>query len=170
MSDSLWPHGLQNARPPCPSQTPGACLNSCPLSQWYHTTISSSVVPFFSCREPAWGIPSMTRSCSRGLDGQGESGLRFSPWYFLSMYPPKIRICLPYFIFLLFWHSLEKVNSGLQSPGKRMSQFKTPSDNSLTCLTGSPGSLTACELLAAPQPWEAQSLKHLKRYRAFLKS
>ena len=47
-SDSLQPHGLQNARPPCPSQTLGACLNSCPLSQWYHTTISSSVVPFSS--------------------------------------------------------------------------------------------------------------------------
>ena len=36
MSDSLWPHGLQHARPPCPSPTPGACLNSCPSSQWCH--------------------------------------------------------------------------------------------------------------------------------------
>ena len=41
-------HGLQHARPPCPSQTPGACSNSCPLSQWCHPTISSSVVPFSS--------------------------------------------------------------------------------------------------------------------------
>ena len=46
MSDSLWPHGLQRARLPCPSPTPGACPNSCPLSQWCHPTISSSVVPF----------------------------------------------------------------------------------------------------------------------------
>ena len=46
VSDSLWPHGLQNARPPCPLPTPGVYSNSCPLSQWCHPTISSSVVPF----------------------------------------------------------------------------------------------------------------------------
>ena len=46
MSDSLWPHGLQHARLPCLSSTPGACSNSCPLSQWCHPTISSSVIPF----------------------------------------------------------------------------------------------------------------------------
>ena len=48
MCDSLWPHGLQHARPPCPSPTPGVYSNSCPLSQWCHPTISSSVVPFSS--------------------------------------------------------------------------------------------------------------------------
>ena len=48
MSASLRPHGLQHARLPCPSLSPGAYSNSCPLSQWYHPTISSSVVPF-SC-------------------------------------------------------------------------------------------------------------------------
>ena len=46
VSDSLWPHGLQHARPPCPSPTPGVYSNSCPLSQWCHPTIWSSVVPF----------------------------------------------------------------------------------------------------------------------------
>ena len=45
VSDSLWPHGLQHARPPCPSRTPGIYSNSCPLSRWCHPTISSSVVP-----------------------------------------------------------------------------------------------------------------------------
>ena len=45
MSDSLWPHGQQHARPPCPSRTPGIYSNSCPLSRWCHPTISSSVVP-----------------------------------------------------------------------------------------------------------------------------
>ena len=49
VSDSLWPHGLQYARLPCPSPTRGACSNSCPSSQWCHPTISSSVVPFSSC-------------------------------------------------------------------------------------------------------------------------
>ena len=48
VSDALWPHGLQHARPPCPSPTPGACSNSCALSRWCHPTISSSVVPFSS--------------------------------------------------------------------------------------------------------------------------
>ena len=48
--DSLWPHGLQHARLPCPSPIPGACSNSCPSSWWCHPSISSSVVP---CSSPA---------------------------------------------------------------------------------------------------------------------
>ena len=49
VSDSLWPCGPQHASLPCPSPTPGACSDSCPLSQWCHPTISSSVIPFSSC-------------------------------------------------------------------------------------------------------------------------
>ena len=49
MSDSLQPHGLQHARPPCPSPTIGVYSSSCPLSQWCHPTISFSVIPFSSC-------------------------------------------------------------------------------------------------------------------------
>ena len=49
MSDSLWPREPQHTRPPCPSPTPRVHPNSCPLSRWCHPTISSSVVPFFSC-------------------------------------------------------------------------------------------------------------------------
>ena len=48
MSDSLWPHGWQHARLPCPSPTPRTCSDSGPLSQWCHPTISSSVIPFSS--------------------------------------------------------------------------------------------------------------------------
>ena len=57
MSDPLWPRGLQHASLLCPSPTPGACSNSCPLSRWCHPTISSSVVPFASCLQsfPASG-------------------------------------------------------------------------------------------------------------------
>ena len=57
MSDSLRPHELQHARPPCPSPTPGVHPNRCPLSRWCHPTISSSVIPFFSCPQsfPASG-------------------------------------------------------------------------------------------------------------------
>ena len=47
--NSLWPHGLQQARLPCPSPSHRICSNSCPLSQWCHPTISSSVTPFSSC-------------------------------------------------------------------------------------------------------------------------
>ena len=49
VSDSLWPHVLQHTRLSCPSPIPGACSNSCASSQWCHPTVSSSVVPFFSC-------------------------------------------------------------------------------------------------------------------------
>ena len=49
VSDSLRPHEPQHARPPCPSQSPGVYPDSCPLSQWCHPAISSSVVPFSSC-------------------------------------------------------------------------------------------------------------------------
>ena len=57
MSDSLQLHGLQHARPPCPSPTPGVYTNSCPLSRWCHPTISTSIVPFSSCLQsfPALG-------------------------------------------------------------------------------------------------------------------
>ena len=49
VSNSLWSHELQHARPPCPSPTPGVLPNPCPLSRWCHPTISSSVVPFSFC-------------------------------------------------------------------------------------------------------------------------
>ena len=57
VSGSLPPHGLQHSRLPCPSPSPGACSNSCPLSQWCHPTISFSVIPFSSCLQsfPASG-------------------------------------------------------------------------------------------------------------------
>ena len=62
MPDSLWHHGLQHARPPCPSSTPRVYLNSCPLSWWCHPTISSSVISF-SCLQsfPASGSFQMSR-------------------------------------------------------------------------------------------------------------
>ena len=49
VSNSLWPHKLQDSRLLCPSPSSRVCSNSCPLSQWCHPTISSSVVPFSSC-------------------------------------------------------------------------------------------------------------------------
>ena len=69
MSNSLWPHGLlQNTRLPCPSPTPGVYSNSCPLSQWCHPTISSSVVPFSSYLQsfPAPGSFQMSQFFTSG--------------------------------------------------------------------------------------------------------
>ena len=68
MSDSLRPNGLQHARPPCPSPTPEVYSNSCPLVQWYHPIISSSVVPFSSCLQsfPALGFSQMSQFFAPG--------------------------------------------------------------------------------------------------------
>ena len=59
----LWPHGLQHARPPCPSPAPGVCSNSCPSSQWFHPAISCSIIPFCSCLQsfPASGCFQMSQ-------------------------------------------------------------------------------------------------------------
>ena len=68
MSDSLWPHGLQHARLPCPSPFPRACPNSRPLSQWCHPTISSPVTRFSSCPQsfPASGSLQMSQFFTSG--------------------------------------------------------------------------------------------------------
>ena len=70
VSNSLQPHGLQQARFPCPSLSPRVCSNSCPLSQWCHPTILSSVVPFSSHPQsfPASGSFPMSQLFT--LDGQ----------------------------------------------------------------------------------------------------
>ena len=75
VSDSLQPHGLQNARPPCPSPTPRVYSNSCPLRQWCRPTISSSVIPFFSCLQsvPASGSFQMSQLFPSGGQTIGVS-------------------------------------------------------------------------------------------------
>ena len=70
VSDSLQPHESQHARPPCPSSTPGAHSNSCPLSRWYHPTISSSVIPFSSCPQSLPGSESFPMSQLFAWGGQ----------------------------------------------------------------------------------------------------
>ena len=75
VSDSLWPHESQHARPPCPSPTPGVYSNSCPWSQWCHPAISSSVVPFSSCPQslPASGSFPMSQLFAWGGQSIGIS-------------------------------------------------------------------------------------------------
>ena len=73
-SDSLRSHGLQRTRLPCPSPTPGVNSNLCPLSQWCHPTISSTVIPFFSCLQsfPASGPFPMSQAFASGGQSVGD--------------------------------------------------------------------------------------------------
>ena len=92
MSDSLWPHGLQHARLPCPSPTLRAYSNSCPLSQWCHPTISSSIVPFSSCLQsfPASGYIQMSQFFPSGGQSIGASAsasvlpINIQDWFHLG--------------------------------------------------------------------------------------
>ena len=74
MSNSLWTHGLQHTRPPCPSPAPRVYPNSCPLSWWCHPTISCSVIPF-SCLQsfPASGSFPMSQLFASGGQNTGVS-------------------------------------------------------------------------------------------------
>ena len=75
MFDSLWPHGLQHARPPCPSPTPRVYSNSCPLTQWCLSTISFSIAPFSPCLQsfPASGSFQMSQVFTSGCESIGVS-------------------------------------------------------------------------------------------------
>ena len=75
VSDSLRLHGLQHARLPCPSPSPRTCSNSCPSSQWWHPTISSSVIPFSSDPQsfPASGSFQMSQLFASGGQSIGVS-------------------------------------------------------------------------------------------------
>ena len=77
MSDSLWPHGLQHARLPYPSLSPRVCLNSYPLYQWCHPTISPFVAPFSSCLQsfPAPGSFPLSQLFPSGGQSTGASAL-----------------------------------------------------------------------------------------------
>ena len=77
MSESLWSHEWQHTRPPCPSPTPGVHWDSCPLSQWCHPAISSSVVPFSSCPQslPASESFPMNQHFAWGGQSTGLSAL-----------------------------------------------------------------------------------------------
>ena len=90
MSDSLQPHGVQHARPPCPSPTPRVYSNSCPLSQWCHPTISPSVVPFSSrlWSFPASGSFPMSQFFATGSQSIGVSASA-------SVLPTNIQDCFP---------------------------------------------------------------------------
>ena len=100
VSNSLRPHESQHGRPPCPSQTPRVYSNSCPLSQWCHPAISSSVVSFSSCPQPlpasgsyptsqsfTWAAQSIGVSASASvppMNTQDSSPSRWTGWISLQ--------------------------------------------------------------------------------------
>ena len=91
VTDSLQPHGLQHARLPCSSPTPRACSDSCPLSQWWHPNISSSVIPLSSCLQsfPASGSLQMSKFFTSGGQSIGASGsflpMNIQDWFPLGL-------------------------------------------------------------------------------------
>ena len=100
VSDSLWPHESQHARPPCPSPIPGVYSNSCPSGRWCQSAISSSVIPFSSRSQPlpasgsfpvnqlfTWGGQSIGVSASASvlpMSTQDCSPLRWTGWISLQ--------------------------------------------------------------------------------------
>ena len=90
-SISWWPHGLQHARPPYPSPTPGVYPNPCPLSQWCHPTMSSSVILFSSCPQyfPASGSFPKRRLFTSGDQSIGASAsilpMNIQGWFPLGL-------------------------------------------------------------------------------------
>ena len=97
VSDSLWLHGLQPTRLPCPSLSPMVCSNSCPLHQLCHPTISSSVIPFSSCLQSFPASGSFPMSWLFASDGQniGASAsasalpVNIQDWFPLGLCPRK---------------------------------------------------------------------------------
>ena len=127
MSDSLWPHGLQHARLPCPSLTPGACSNSRPSSWWCHPAISASFIPFSSHLQsfPASGSFPMSQFFTSGDQRIGVSAIA-------SVLPMNIQDWFP--LGLTGWISLE--SKGLcKSPRIfSTSQFKSINSSVLSFL------------------------------------
>ena len=95
MSNSLWPHGLQHTKLPCPSPTPGACSNSGPSSRWCHPTILFSIVPFSSCLQsfPASG----SYISSLVINWRSENWLQVHPVLFSGQFLNNPQHCtIPY--------------------------------------------------------------------------
>ena len=118
MSDSLWPHGLEHTRLPCPSSTPRVYSNLCPLGWWWHPIILSSVIPFSSCRQsfPVSGSFKMSQFLVSGGQSIGVSASA-------SILPVNIQDWFP-----LGWTGW----ISLQSKG--LSQFKSINSSMLSFL------------------------------------
>ena len=93
VSDSLWPHRLQHASPPCPSPTSRDYSNSCPSSQWCHPTISSSIIPFSFCIQSFTASGSFLVSPFFKLGSRSIGGSALT-----SVLPMNIQDCFPLWV------------------------------------------------------------------------
>ena len=129
LSDSLWPHGLQHARPPCPSLAPGVYSNSCPLSQWCHPITSSSVTLCSSCLQsfPASGSFQMSQLFISGGQSIGVSASA-------SVLPMNIQDWSP--LEWTGWISLQSKDSQESSPAPQFKSNTLLSGNKLLMRKG----------------------------------
>ena len=116
VSNSLWPHGLQHARLPCPSPISGAYSNSCPLSQWCRPTFSSSVSPFSSCLQsfPASGSFQMSQFFPSGGRSIGVSAS--AEWIFRTDFlqdwlvgSPCSHLLISWFFYNIIFHYILRI-------------------------------------------------------------
>jgi len=124
MSYSLWPHGLQHARLPCPSLSPEVCSNSYPLSWWCHPTISSSVTPFSSCPQSFSAAGSFLRNQLFTSGGQSTGAS-------VSVLPMNIQDGFP--LALIGWSPCCTRDSQESSVAP---QFKSINSSALSLLYG----------------------------------
>ena len=115
VSDSLWPHRLQHASPPCPSPTSRDYSNSCPSSQWCHPTISSSIIPFSFCIQSFTASGSFLVSPFFKLGSRSIGGSALT-----SVLPMNIQDWFP--LGLTGWISLQSKELSKSSPTP---QFKS---------------------------------------------
>ena len=119
VSDSLWPHGLQHIRLPCPPLSPRVCSNSWSLGQWCHSTISSSIVPFSSCLQSFPELGSFPMSWHFASGGQN-----FGASASASVLPMNIRVDFLYSS--IIWSPF--------CPGDSQESSPTPQFESITSL------------------------------------
>ena len=119
MSDSLRPHELQHARPPCPSPTPGVYPNSCPSSRWCYPAISSSVDPFSSCNQSLPALASFPMSQPFAWGGQ-STGVSAST----SVLPMNTQDWSPlgWTGWISTWKARPAVNPSIQREGQFFGQ------------------------------------------------
>ena len=134
VSDSLQPHELQHARPPCPSPTPRVYPNSCPLSQWCHLTISSPAVPF-SCSQsfPASGSFPISQLLELGGQSIGASASSSVFWMNIQGWFPlgltglisfgilSPCLCNLYAEYIMRNARLDESQAGIKTAGKNIS-------------------------------------------------
>ena len=126
MSNSLRPHELQHARPPCPSPTPGVHPNSCPSSRWCHPTISSSVIPFSSCPQ------SLLRNMYAGQEATVRTGHKTRDWFQIGKGVCQGCILLPWLFNLYAEYVMRTAGSMNRKLKSRLPREISTSDMKMT--------------------------------------